>query len=54
MEEGQRLTLVQGVVAMGVYIRSFLFLSFSLLVFNSVVLLFNLSILIYISLEMKR
>jgi hypothetical protein len=41
------------VATMGVYIRSFLFLCFSLLVFSSVVLLFSLSAFICISVGMN-
>ena len=43
MEQAQRLTQVRGAAAVGVYIRSFLFLSFPLLVFSSVLFLFYLS-----------
>jgi len=49
MEEVQRLAQARGAAAMGVYIRSFLFLSFALLVFSSFLLLFYLSTFIYIS-----
>ena len=51
MEEAQRLAQARGAAAMGVYIRSFLFPSFSLLVFSSflLLLLFYLSTFIYIS-----
>jgi len=49
MEEAQRLAQVRGPAAMGVYICSFLFLSFSLLVFRSFLLLFYLLTFIYIS-----
>jgi len=51
MEEAQRLAQAWGVAAMAVYIRSILFLSFSLLVFSSflLLLLFYLSTFIYIS-----
>ena len=51
MEEAQRLAQAREAAAMGVYIRSFLFLSFSLLVFSSFLLLlvFYLSTFIYIS-----
>jgi len=51
MQQEQRLAQARGAGAMGVYIRSFLFLSFSLLVFSSflLLLLFYLSTLIYIS-----
>jgi len=48
-EEAQRLTQVRGAVVMEVYICSFLFLSFSLLVFSSFLLLFYLSTFIYIN-----
>jgi hypothetical protein len=48
MEQAQRLTQVRGAAAVGVYIRSFLFLSFPLLVFSSF-LLFSISQLSYIS-----
>jgi len=47
MEQAQSLTQVRGAAAVGVYIRSFLFLSFSLLVFSSFLLLFYLSTFIY-------
>ena len=51
MMEAQRLAQAQGAAAMGVYIRSFMFLSLSLLVFSSLLLLllFYLSTFIYIS-----
>ena len=51
MEEAQRLAQARGAAAMGVYMRSFLFTSFSLLVFSSflLLLLFYLSTFIYIS-----
>jgi len=49
MEEALRLTQVQGAAAMGVYICFFLFLSLSVLVFSVNLLLFDLSIFIYIS-----
>ena len=42
IKEVQRLTQMWGAVAMGVYILSFLFLFFSLLVFSLFLLLFYL------------
>jgi len=51
IEEAQRLAHAQGAAAMGAYIHSFLFLSFSPLVFSLILLLllFYLKTLIYIS-----
>jgi len=48
MQDAQMQTEVQGAAVMGVYIHSFLCLSFPLLVFTLVLLLVDLSIFIYI------